>query len=166
MRVPRLTDAATRDPRRFYRFPRNVLTDRRLSPEEKKAVLLAWKASEQELAGEDEGSPEEPSVFSLAVAALAQLDTLQEQGRRLQALRQASTLEQDEFASLIGLSTNALGQVERALRSVSETDRALQLLEKQIPGSRSWVECGDVTSMGAAWQKCVGVAMRDVGRLK
>jgi hypothetical protein len=48
--VKRFATEATANPTRFYRLPREVVQDRRLTREEKLAILHAWEHEARELA--------------------------------------------------------------------------------------------------------------------
>jgi hypothetical protein len=52
--IKRFASEATANPTRFYRAPREVLQDRRLTREEKLAILEAWEHEERADAADDD----------------------------------------------------------------------------------------------------------------
>src|SRR5262245_12964600 len=73
--VKRFAAEARANPTRFYRAPREVLQDRRLTNEEKLAILEAWEAEARELAvaADESMGGGEPSLLQDVIDARLEL---------------------------------------------------------------------------------------------
>lgn len=68
MKREKFLEDAKADPARFYRMPNDVLRDRRLADDDRRAILAAW----QKAADEGDGQPELAALIQRATQELSE----------------------------------------------------------------------------------------------
>ena len=71
--IKKFAAQATANPTRFYRAPREVLQDRRLTRDEKMAILEAWEREASEAGSDDHPDSGEPTILDEVLEAQSQL---------------------------------------------------------------------------------------------